>query len=104
MHRLPHALSLLLLLLAPAMVNAAATPWAGDARGSARLITATQATGSATRLDAALQLRLAPGWHTYWRHAGRRRLPRHNRLDRLGKPRIRHGRLARAEAPHHRGA
>lgn len=58
-----------LALLTPA-AWAAATPWVGDARGSARLITAVQATGSSTRLDAALELRLAPGWHTYWRTPG----------------------------------
>lgn len=31
-----------------------------------RLITAVEATGSSTRLDAALELLLAPDWHTYW--------------------------------------
>ena len=64
------ALSAWLALLAPAVAWAAATPWVGDARGSARLITAVQATGMSTRLDAALELRLAPGWHTYWRTPG----------------------------------
>lgn len=54
----------------PASAWAAATPWTGNARGSARLITAVEATGSSTRLDAALELRLAPGWHTYWRTPG----------------------------------
>ncbi len=64
------ALALCLALLAPVAARAAATPWAGDMRGSARLITAVEATGSSTRLDAALELRLAPGWHTYWRTPG----------------------------------
>ena len=60
-----------LAVLAPtAMARAAATPWAGDAHGSARLITAVEATGSGTRIDAALELRLAPSWHTYWRTPG----------------------------------
>ena len=58
------------LSFAPAPARAAATAWAGDARGSARLITAVEATGSGTRFDAALELRLAPGWHTYWRTPG----------------------------------
>ncbi len=64
------ALSAWIAFLASATAWAAATPWAGDARGSARLITAVEATGSSTRLDAALELRLAPGWHTYWRTPG----------------------------------
>lgn len=68
--RLRCALALCLALLAPVAAWAAATPWAGDARGSARLITAMEATGSSTRLDAALEMRLAPGWHTYWRTPG----------------------------------
>ncbi len=68
--RLRCALALCLALLAPASAWAAATPWTGDARGSARLITAVEATGSSTRLNAALELRLAPGWHTYWRTPG----------------------------------
>ena len=58
----------LLLLAGPA--GAAAAAWVGDARGSARLIAAVEATGSGTRFDAALELRLAPGWHTYWRTPG----------------------------------
>ena len=63
-------LALFLAGLAPAAARAAATPWVGDARGSARLITAVEATGSGTRLDVALELHLAPGWHTYWRTPG----------------------------------
>jgi suppressor for copper-sensitivity B len=50
--------------------NAAATPWVGDANAAARLITAVEATGSAGQIDAALQIRLAPGWHAYWRSPG----------------------------------
>ena len=68
--RLRCALALCLALLAPVAAWAAATPWAGDGRGSVRLITAVEATGSSTRLDAALELRLGPGWHTYWRTPG----------------------------------
>ena len=70
MRHLPRLLALLLMLLAPMLANAAATPWAENAKASARLIAATNATGSSARLDAALQLRLAPGWHTYWRTPG----------------------------------
>lgn len=73
-HRCPFLVAvaawLVFLVLAPVWAWAAATPWTGDAHGSARLITAVEATGSSTRLDAALELRLAPGWHTYWRTPG----------------------------------
>ncbi len=65
-----YGFALFLAIFAPINAWAAATPWAGDARGSARLITAVEATGSSVRLDAALELRLAPGWHTYWRTPG----------------------------------
>ena len=64
------AFAISLAIFVPINAWAAATPWTGDARGSARLITAIEATGSSTRLDAALELRLAPGWHTYWRTPG----------------------------------
>ncbi len=64
------ALTLLLLALASGPTLAAAGPWARNAHGSARLISAVEATGSGTRLDVGLQLRLTPGWHTYWRTPG----------------------------------
>jgi suppressor for copper-sensitivity B len=50
--------------------RAAASDWASNPHGSARLISAVEATGSATQLDVGLQLRLTPGWHTYWRTPG----------------------------------
>ena len=49
---------------------AAATDWIGDAHAAARLITAVEGAGSSTELDAGLQIRLAPGWHAYWRTPG----------------------------------
>ena len=64
----------LILLLALAMpggsARAAATGWVGDAHAAARLITAVEATGSSRQLDAGLQIRLARGWHAYWRTPG----------------------------------
>ena len=60
----------LLLVLADAPARAAASDWANNAHGAARLISAVAATGSGTRLDVGLQLRLTPGWHTYWRMPG----------------------------------
>ena len=50
--------------------HAAASPWVGDAHAAARLVSASQATGSAARLSAGIEIRLAPGWHTYWRSPG----------------------------------
>jgi suppressor for copper-sensitivity B len=71
--RLPTAF-LLLFLLGAAIPRgpsvAAATDWIGDAHAAARLITAVEAAGSSTELDAGLQIRLAPGWHAYWRTPG----------------------------------
>jgi len=64
----------LLLLLALALpggaARAAASAWDSHPHGAARLVTATEATGSGMRLDAGLQFRLTPGWHTYWRMPG----------------------------------
>ncbi len=73
-------LPLLLFLLGGLMVHgssaqAAATGWVGDGHAAARLITAVEATGSNARLDAGLQIRLAPGWHAYWRTPGDGGLP-----------------------------
>lgn len=63
-------LSLLGLAVLAGSAHAAASDWASNAHGSARLISAVEATGSGTRLDVGLQLRLTPGWHTYWRTPG----------------------------------
>lgn len=73
--RRPPGLALLCLLLTTVPANAADTAWVGDAHAAARLITAVQATGSGPELDAGLQIRLAPGWHTYWRTPGIGGLP-----------------------------
>jgi suppressor for copper-sensitivity B len=51
-------------------VHAAATPWVGDKKAEARLISAVRATGNASAIDAGLEIRMAPGWHTYWRTPG----------------------------------
>jgi suppressor for copper-sensitivity B len=58
------------MVLPEAAAHAAASDWASNRHGAARLISAVEATGSGTRLDVALQLRLTPGWHTYWRTPG----------------------------------
>lgn len=53
-----------------ARAHAAASPWVGDAHAAARLVSASEAAGSAARLLAGIEIRLAPGWHTYWRSPG----------------------------------
>ncbi len=63
------------LSLGSAPAQAAASEWVGDAHAAARLITAVAATGSWARLDAGVQIRLAPGWHTYWRTPGDAGIP-----------------------------
>jgi DsbC/DsbD-like thiol-disulfide interchange protein len=45
-----------------------ASRWDGDGRSAARLIAGTQA--PAVALRAGLEIRLKPGWHTYWRYPG----------------------------------
>ena len=54
----------------PAAAFAAATGWIGDDHAASRLITAVDATGSAGTIAAGIEIRLAPGWHTYWRSPG----------------------------------
>lgn len=54
----------------PLAAFAAATGWVGDDHAAARLVTATDAVGSAATIDAGLEIRLVPGWHAYWRSPG----------------------------------
>ena len=58
-----------------APAQAAASEWSSNAHGAARLIATVEATGSSTHLDVGLQLRLTPGWHTYWRTPGDAGIP-----------------------------
>lgn len=62
------ACSLLLALGAPAQA-AGASPWADDVRSSLRLIAGQNAVG-ADALRAGIEVKLQPGWHTYWRYPG----------------------------------
>ena len=54
---------------------AATSNWVTDQHGAARLISAVEATGSNSQIDVGLQLRLTPGWHTYWRNPGDAGIP-----------------------------
>jgi suppressor for copper-sensitivity B len=48
-----------------------ASPWTSIEVAQVRLIAALDRVGSDGELDVGLQVRLDPGWHTYWRAAGR---------------------------------
>ena len=43
--------------------------WDGDAKSAIRLIAGTVPAGAAT-IRAGIEIRLKPGWHTYWRYPG----------------------------------
>jgi len=48
-----------------------ASRWDGDARSAVRLIAGPTPAGSSTAaLRAGIEIRLKPGWHTYWRYPG----------------------------------
>jgi len=52
------------------------SPWDGDARSATRLIAGTRPSGPAP-LRAGIEIRLKPGWHTYWRYPGDAGVPPH---------------------------
>lgn len=73
--------SLVALLLAVFQINTVATAqdragadasgWDGDQRSAARLITGTPVEDAGNRvLRAGIEIRLSPGWKTYWRYPG----------------------------------
>ncbi len=76
----------------PAGGFAAATGWVGDSHAAARLITATETTGSASAIEAGLEIRLAPGWHTYWRSPGDAGIP--PSIDWAGSDNLAHAEIA----------
>src|SRR5262245_57507317 len=47
-----------------------ASRWDGDARSAIRLIAGSARPGDAAPLRAGIEIRLQPGWHTYWRYPG----------------------------------
>lgn len=63
------------LIAAPQNSFALETPWKSADYVQARLISATDATGDGDTVQAALELRLADGWHAYWRMPGDSGLP-----------------------------
>jgi len=63
-------LSVLLLSLTPGLAAAAESPAARTSRSQATLVAEHAAIAPGDSFRIALRLRLAPGWHTYWRNPG----------------------------------
>ncbi len=59
-------------LLAASHAGAAedASRWDGDARNAVRLVAGSPPQAGAAPLRAGVEIRLKPGWHTYWRYPG----------------------------------
>jgi DsbC/DsbD-like thiol-disulfide interchange protein len=74
--RPPAALCALGLLIgtSAAVAGEDASRWDGDARSSARLIAGSQPAGGGL-VRAGIELKLKPGWHTYWRYPGDAGMP-----------------------------
>jgi len=49
---------------------AGASAWDGDARSAARVIAGARPADQGAPLRAGIEIRLTPGWHTYWRYPG----------------------------------
>lgn len=63
-------LCLLLLSLTPGLAAAAESPPARTSRSVATVVAEAAAVAPGENFRIALRLRLAPGWHTYWRNPG----------------------------------
>ena len=69
----PRAIGLcatLLIAASPATAADDASRWDGDARSAIRLIAGSSPAGKTAPLRAGIEIRLKPGWHTYWRYPG----------------------------------
>lgn len=56
----------------PVFAAAASSGWTGDSRSAFRLVSGAPENGT---LRAGVEIRLAPGWKTYWRYAGDSGIP-----------------------------
>jgi len=52
------------------------SPWSEDVRSAARLISGTNKNGD-SRLRAGIEIKMQPGWKTYWRYPGDSGVPPH---------------------------
>ncbi len=66
---------LLTLLFLPAKAFALAGDWKEDKAASARLISGVEGVGEEEIIPLGLEIKLAKGWHTYWRSPGQAGLP-----------------------------
>jgi len=64
------AASLLLMVTAPAWADEDASPWDGNAPSAVRLIGASRSEAAGATLRGGIEIKLAPGWSTYWRYPG----------------------------------
>jgi len=55
---------------ATALAGEDASRWDGDTRGAIRLIAGSWRQGASAPMRAGIEIRLKPGWHTYWRYPG----------------------------------
>ncbi|MCA1403507.1 hypothetical protein I6F26_02680 [Ensifer sp. IC3342] len=79
MARCVAAASLLLLFFLPAKLHAAASEWVTAAGGAIRLVAAQpEADGT---IPAILEVKLKPGWKTYWRNPGASGIPPQITID-----------------------
>lgn len=70
------ALAALVLASCPAFSDTSA--WHGDARAGVRIVSGgTKVEGAQPVLSAGVEIRLAPGWKTYWRYPGDSGVPPH---------------------------
>lgn len=63
-------IAVMTLLAAPQTMAADASPWDGDTRSAARLIAGKPFAGADKTVRAGVELKLSPGWKTYWRYPG----------------------------------
>src|SRR5512134_1370659 len=64
-------IALAAMVLPAPSASADVSAWDGDARAGVRLVSGgTKSDGGQSALRAGVEIRLAPGWKTYWRYPG----------------------------------
>ena len=91
------SLAVLALAGSLSLANAAAGPWSKTDFVEARLVAAVDGTGDLADVPLGLELKLKPGWKTYWRSPGDAGLP--PALDWAGSANLKDATLA-YPAPH----
>ena len=66
---------LLLALLLPAQAFALSSDWVAEDVASARLVSDSDTVGTGAQIGLGLEVRLANGWHSYWRSPGAAGVP-----------------------------